>query len=89
MVTITIRFGSFSFFLNFHLILLLELICTSLLLAFSLTDGLVFLFGWPLLLLEQNHDLVTEQYLNMEVPLVGIPFNLSVLLPLLTNYYLM
>ena len=33
--------------------------------------------------------LVTEQYLNMEVPLVGIPFNLSVLLPLLTNYYLM
>ena len=82
------RFGNF-FFLNVHLILLLQLICTSLQLPFSLTDGLVFLFGWTLLLLQQNHDLVTEQYLNMEVPLVGIPVNLSVLLSLLTNYYLM
>ena len=84
------RFANFLF-LNVHLILLLQLICTSLQLPFSLTDGLVFLFGWTLLLLQQNHDLVTdrEQYLNMEVPLVGIPVNLSVLLSLLTNYYLM
>ena len=43
--------------------------------------------GLPLLISQQNDELFL--YLNMYVPLVSIPFIFFLLMPLLTNYYLL